>query len=39
MRVFGEELGKANKSLDKVQIRQKGDRLYLRATANDFPAE
>ncbi len=28
---FGEELGKINKSLDRVQIMQKGDRQYLRA--------
>ncbi len=32
MRDFGEALGKANAALDRVQIRQKGDRLYLRAT-------
>ncbi|TAG98770.1 MAG: hypothetical protein EAZ18_00405 [Oscillatoriales cyanobacterium] len=39
MRDFGEELGRANKSLDKVQIRQKGDRLYLRATLPAKPGD
>ncbi|MEG4149432.1 hypothetical protein [Microcoleus sp. Pol12B5] len=39
MRDFGEALGKANVALDRVQIRQKGDRLYLRATLPPKPGE
>jgi integrase len=34
---FREALGKTNAGLDRVQIRQKGDRLYLRATLPPKP--
>jgi integrase len=36
---FGEELGKINAVLDRVQIRQKGDRVYLRATLPPKPGD
>lgn len=39
MRDFGEALGKTNTALDRVQIRQKGDRLYLRATLPPKPGD
>jgi integrase len=36
---FREALGKTNTGLDRVQIRQKGDRLYLRATLPPKPGD
>lgn len=36
---FRESLGKVNKSLDRVKLRQKGDRLYLRATLPPKPGD
>jgi integrase len=36
---FGEVLGKVNTTLDRVQIRQKGDRLYFRATLPPKPGD
>ncbi len=36
---FREDLGKTNAALDKVQIRVKSDRLYLRATLPPKPGD
>lgn len=39
MRDFGEELGKVNAGLDRIEIRRKNDRLYLRATLPPKPGD
>ncbi|NQE38062.1 hypothetical protein E5S67_05845 [Microcoleus sp. IPMA8] len=36
---FAEDLGKINDSLDRVQIRSKGKRFYLRATFPPQPGD